>query len=95
MGVLQAPERERAELPWKDGGSVFYVIGNFVPYYIKTLREDATGAHLRMQADACAHQRAKSLNAALCFYFVLDKRNSYAIIHIKLLGNIGISDSEP
>ena len=40
-----------------------YVIGNCVPYDIKTLREDATGAQMKMQADACAHQRAKSRKA--------------------------------
>ena len=50
----------------RSGGDLFNVIGNFVSYYIKTLREDATGAHLKVQADACAHQRAKSRNAALC-----------------------------
>ena len=43
-----------------------YVIGNCVPYDIKTLREDATGAQMKMQADACAHQRAKSRKAILC-----------------------------
>ena len=43
-----------------------YVIGNCVPYDIKTLREDATGAQMKMQADACAHQRAKSRKATLC-----------------------------
>ncbi len=47
--------------------AVFYVIGNFVPYDIKTLREDATDAQLKMQADACAHQRAKSRKATLCY----------------------------
>ena len=41
-----------------------YVIGNCVPYDIKTLREDATGAQMKMQADACAHQRAKSRKAS-------------------------------
>ena len=45
---------------------LFYVIGNFVSYDIKTLREDATGAQMKMQADACAHQRAKSRKATLC-----------------------------
>ena len=32
----------------------------------QTLREDATGAQVKMQADACAHQRAKSRKATLC-----------------------------
>jgi hypothetical protein len=45
----------------------FYVIGNFVSYDIKTLREDATGAQMKMQADACAHQRAKSRKSTLCY----------------------------
>ena len=49
------------------GSLFFYVIGNFVPYDIKTLREDATDAQLKMQADACAHQRAKSRKATLCY----------------------------
>ncbi len=44
-----------------------YVIGNCVPYDIKTLREDATGAQMKMQADACAHQRAKSRKAKIGF----------------------------
>ena len=48
---------------------LFYVIGNCVPYDIKTLREDATGAQMKMQADACAHQRAKSqMNAEISDY---------------------------
>ena len=46
---------------------LFYVIGNCVPYDIKTLREDATGAQMKMHADACAHQRAKSRKATLCY----------------------------
>ena len=44
----------------------FCVIGNCVSYDTKTLREDATGAQMNMQADACAHQRAKSRKATLC-----------------------------
>ena len=44
----------------------YYVIGNFVPYDIITLCEDATGAQMKVQADACAHQRAKSRRATLC-----------------------------
>ena len=41
---------------------LFYVIGNFVPYDIKTLREDATGAQVKMQADASTGTAALSNN---------------------------------
>ena len=34
-----------------------YVIGNCVPYDIKTLREDATGAQMKMQAKRSARMR--------------------------------------
>ena len=50
----------------KERSGVFCVIGNCVSYDTKTLREDATGAQMNMQADACAHQRAKSRKATLC-----------------------------
>ncbi len=52
MTVHRSVNRAMREV-FRSEGFFFYVIGNFVSYYIKTLREDATGAHLKVQADAC------------------------------------------
>ena len=47
---------------------IFHIIGNSFEFPIiqKHSVQDATGAQMNMQANACAHQRAKSCCATLC-----------------------------